>query len=77
MEKIELIMSETSPEQNIITNDGRFIIPVMDHLTESPVAKTEDGITDGNINLKGPSNSRTVVNSVETVKLDLEAAETP
>ena len=34
-------------------------------------------IKDRNINLQGSSNSRTIVNSVETVQPDPEAVETP
>ena len=40
-------------------------------------AKTEDGITDRNIDLQGLSNGKTIVNSVQTVQPDPEAEETP
>ena len=58
-------MSETLQEENVIKRDGQFIIPVMDPLMENTKAGTEDGIPDRIIDLQEPSNSRTVVNSVE------------
>ena len=39
--------------------------------------KTEEGITDKTIDLQRLSNSRIIVNSVETVQPDPEAVETP
>ena len=40
-------------------------------------AKAEDGITYRTIHLQGLSNSRIIVNSVETVQPNPEAVETP
>ena len=40
-------------------------------------AETKDKTTDTNIDLQGMSNSRTVVNSLETVQPDPKAVETP
>ena len=46
-------MSETSPEENVITKDDRFVTPVMDPPTDNTEA--------------GQSKSRTVAISVETI----------
>ena len=46
-------MSETLPEENVITKDDRFVIPVMDPPTENTEA--------------GQSKSRTVAISVEII----------
>ena len=69
-------MSETSPKKKknchwwLVYNFGDA--PMKD--TES---ETEDGITDKNINLQRPSNSRTIANSVETGQPNPEAVGTP
>ena len=55
-------MSETSPEENVITKDDRFVIPVMD----PPAENTE----------AGQSKSRTVAISVEIIQPETEAVET-
>ena len=55
-------MSETSPEENVITKDDRFIIPVMYPPTENTEA--------------GQSKSRTVAISVEIIQPETEAVET-
>ena len=52
-------MSETSPENNIINNEARLIILVMETPNINTEAETEDRIPDGNTNLQGPSNSNT------------------
>ena len=58
-------------------NDGGFTISVVDAPMQNTEAKTEDGITDRNIDLQGLSNGKTIVNSVQTVQPDPEAEETP
>ena len=45
----------------------------MDVPMQKTEAEEENGITDRNIDLQRPSNSRTIVNSLETVHPDLEA----
>ena len=60
-----------------IINDGRFTISVVDVPMQNTEVKTEDGITDKTIDLQRLSNSRIIVNSVETVQPDPEAVETP
>ena len=48
----------------------------MDDPINNSEAEEEDGITDRNTDVQGPSNSRTKINSVETVHPDHEAVET-
>ena len=52
-------MSETSPENNIINNEARLIILVMETPNINTEAETEDRIPDGKTNLQVPSNSNT------------------
>ena len=61
----------------IIINDSRFIISAIDAPMQNTEAEAEDATTDRSIDLQGASNSRTVVNSVETVQSNPKAAETP
>ena len=67
--------SSQKQHQKIIINDGGFIISVMDVPMQKTEAEEENGITDKNIDLQRPSNSRTIVNSLETVHSDPEALE--
>ena len=60
----------------IIINNGPFIISAIDAPMQNTEAEADDGITDRSIDLQGPSNSRTVVNSVETVQPNPRAVET-
>ena len=60
-----------------IINDGPFTISVVEVPMQNTEAKAEDGITYRTIDLQGLSNSRIIVNSVETVQPSPEAAETP
>ena len=63
-------------QKKIIINDGGFIISVMDVPMQNTEAE-EDGISDRNNDLQGPSNSIAIVNPVETVLPDPGAVETP
>ena len=49
----------------------------MDDPKQNTEAEAEDGITDRNNDLQGPSNGRTIVKLVETVHPYPEAVETP
>ena len=60
-----------------IINDGPFTNSVVEVPMQNTEAKVEDGINYRTIDLQGLSNSRIIVNSVETVQLDPEAVETP
>ena len=60
-----------------IINDGPFTNSVVEVPMQNTEAKAEDGINYRTIDLQGLSNSRKIVNSVETVQLDPEAVETP
>ena len=60
-----------------IINDGPFTNSVVEVPMQNTEAKAEDGINYRTIDLQGLSNSRIIVNSVETVQLDPEAVETP